>query len=66
VVTPGFIYPLQDLATDAVGPNGNVAFCDNASRENPSVVYDWPFITGCSVESSIAFANKIVEVLNSK
>jgi putative intracellular protease/amidase len=63
VVTTGFIYPLQDLATDAVGPNGNVAFADNASREKPSVVYDHPFITGCSVESSIAFANKVVEVL---
>jgi len=57
---------LQDLAIDAVGSNGSVAFCDNATRENPSVVYDWPFITGCSVESSIAFANKVVEVLKSK
>ncbi len=64
VVTPGFLYPLQDLAIDAVGPNGNVAFAEKASREKPSVVYDHPFITGCSVESSIAYANKIVEVLN--
>jgi putative intracellular protease/amidase len=64
VVTSGFIYPLQDLATDAVGPKGSVANCDNANRENPSVVYDHPFVTGCSVESSIAFANKIVEILS--
>jgi putative intracellular protease/amidase len=64
VVTPGFIYPLQDLAVDAVGPKGNVAFAENASREKPSVVYDHPFITGCSVESSIAYAEKLVEVLN--
>lgn len=63
VVTPGFIYPLQDLVRDAVGPKGHVEDADNANRENPSVVYDQPFITGCSVESSIAFANKIVEVL---
>jgi len=66
VITPGFIYPLQDLATDAVGPKGSVANCDKTTRENPSVVYDDPFITGCSVESSIAFANKVVEVLKSK
>jgi putative intracellular protease/amidase len=66
VITPGFIYPLEDLARDAVGPAGNVAFADNATREKPSVVYDHPFITGCSVESSIAFANKVVEVLNSR
>ena len=66
VVTPGFIYPLQDLAMDAVGPKGKVVFAEDASRSNPSVVYDHPFITGCSVESSIAFANKIVEVLKNK
>ena len=66
LATPGFVYPLQDLAIDAVGPNGKVIFADDASRSNPSVVYDHPFITGCSVESSIAFANKIVEVLKNK
>lgn len=66
VVTPGFIYPLQDLAIDAVGPKGEVVFADNASREKPSVVYDHPFITGCSVESSIAYAEKIVEVLKNR
>ena len=64
VVTPGFIYPLQDIAIDAVGPNGSVAFAENANRENPSVVYDHPFITGCSVESSIAYSEKLVEVIS--
>ena len=66
IVTPGFIYPLQDIARDAVGPQGKVDDADKASRENPSVVYDHPFVTGCSVESSIAFANKIVEILKAK
>lgn len=66
VITPGFLCPLQDLAIDAVGPKGKVAFAEDASRTNPSVVYDHPFITGCSPESSIAFANKIVEVLKNR
>lgn len=66
VVTPGFLYPLQDIVTDAVGPAGECVFAEDATRENPSVVYDWPFITGCSVESSIAYGEKIVEVLASK
>lgn len=66
VVTPGFLYPLQDLARDAVGPDGKVEDADNANRENPSVIYDHPFITGCSVESSIEYGRKIVEVLNSR
>ena len=64
VVTTGFIYPLEDIARDAVGPDGEVAFAENASRENPSVVYDHPFVTGCSVESSIAYGEKLVEVIN--
>jgi len=65
VITPVFLYPLEDLARDAVGPDGDVAFADNANRENPSVVFDYPFVNGCSVESSIAYAEKLVEVLNS-
>ena len=62
-VTPGFLIPLQDVATDAVGPDGRCFSDPTTSRENPSVVYDRPFITGCSVESSIAFGEKIAEVL---
>ena len=64
VVTPGFLYPLQDLVIDAVGPDGECVFAEDATREKPSVEYDPPFITGASVESSIAFGEKIVEVLN--
>jgi putative intracellular protease/amidase len=63
VITPGFLIPLQDVATDAVGPEGMCFSDPNTNRENPSVVYDSPFITGCSVESSIAYGRKIVEVL---
>jgi putative intracellular protease/amidase len=63
VITPGFLLPLEDVARDAIGPEGSVAADPAISRENPSVVYDHPFITGCSVESSIAFGEKIAEVL---
>jgi putative intracellular protease/amidase len=65
VVTPGFLLPLQDIATDAVGPGGECVSDPSTSRESPCVIYDPPFITGCSVESSIAYGHKIVEVLKS-
>ena len=64
VLTPGFLIPLQDVAMDAVGPDGEVFSDPRTNRENPSVVYDHPFITGCSVESSIAYGKKIAEVLS--
>ncbi len=63
VITPGFVLPLQDLATDAVGPDGHCSSDPATSRSKPSVVFDWPFITACSVESSIAYGRMIVEVL---
>jgi putative intracellular protease/amidase len=63
VVTPGFPWPIEDLLRDAVGPNGACIARINANREDPQVYYDHPFITGTSVESSIAYGNKIVEVL---
>lgn len=64
VHTPGFLWPAEDLTRDAVGPDGEcICFPDTTNRENPCVVYDWPFITGTSVESSIAYGEKIVEVL---
>ena len=66
LMTPGFVVPLQDIMEDAVGPNGHVSSNPATNRENPDVVYDWPFVTGCSVESSIAFGDKIVEVLAEK
>ncbi len=66
VVTPGFLLPLQDVVSDAVAPNGACISDENANRVNPCVVYDWPFLTALSVESSIAYGQKLVEVLNSK
>jgi putative intracellular protease/amidase len=66
VVTPGFLLPLQDVVTDAVGPAGACVSDEKANRVNPCVVYDWPFLTALSVESSIAYGKKLVEVLNSK
>ena len=64
LVTPGFLWPIEDLVRDAVGPNGACIARINTNRENPQVYYDHPFITGTSVESSIAYGDKIVEVLN--
>jgi putative intracellular protease/amidase len=64
LITPGFVIPLQDVATDAVGPEGQCFSDPRTNREHPSVVYDFPFITACSVESSIAFGEKIIEVLS--
>lgn len=64
-VYAGFLYPLEDIGRDAVGPGGHCIGDPDATRDNPRVEYDWPFITGNSVESSIAFGKKIVEVLNS-
>ncbi len=66
VVTPGFLLPLQDVVTDAVGPDGECVHDEKANRVDTCVVYDWPFVTGLSVESSIAYGEKLVEVLNSK
>lgn len=66
VHTPGFLWPLEHLVRDAVGPNGTCIANEKATRENPQVAYDWPFVTGNSVESSIAYGEKIVEVLKEK
>jgi len=64
LVTPGFVFPLAVIVEDAVGQKGKVLSDPTANREKPSVAYDWPFVTGLSVESSIAFGQKIVEVLS--
>jgi putative intracellular protease/amidase len=64
LVTPGFVYPLQVIVEDAVGPDGKVISDPKANRENPCVAYDRPFVTGLSVESSIAFGDKLVEALS--
>jgi putative intracellular protease/amidase len=62
-VSPGFVYPLQVIVEDAVGPEGKVVSDPKANRQNPSVLYDKPFVTGLSVESCIAFGDKMVEAL---
>lgn len=63
LVTNGFLFPLQYMVEDAVGPEGSVASDPKTSREKPSVAWDYPFVTGLSVESSSAFGRKLVEVL---
>jgi putative intracellular protease/amidase len=64
--TSGFVFPLQYMVEDAVGPQGTVSADPTTSRERPSVVYDAPFVTGMSVESAQAFGQKLVEVLAAK
>jgi putative intracellular protease/amidase len=64
VITPGFVFPLQYMVEDAVGPKGTVLADDMASRIKPCVAYDHPFITALSVESSIAYGKLLVEVLS--
>ena len=61
--TFGFVFPLEHMVRDAVGPEGTVLADPSTSREKPSVAWDKPFVTGLSVESSTAFGNKLVEVL---
>jgi putative intracellular protease/amidase len=63
LVSPGFLLPLQDIAVDAVGPSGSVLSDPTTSREKPAVVVDLPFITGCSVESSIAYGEAVAAAL---
>ncbi len=63
LMTSGFVFPLQYLVQDAVGPNGSVAADPATSRQRPSVVYDAPFVTGLSVESAQQFGRTLVEVL---
>ena len=63
LMTSGFVFPLQYLVTDAVGPDGVVHSDPATSREHPSVAWDPPFVTGLSVESAVAFGDKLVEVL---
>jgi putative intracellular protease/amidase len=63
IVTQGFALPLQYLVEDAVGPRGRVIADHGASRERPCTAFDFPFVTGLSVESSIAYGNLLVDVL---
>lgn len=63
LTTNGFVFPLQYMVEDAVGDRSKVSADPTTSREKPSVVWDAPFVTGLSVESSAAFGNKLVEVI---
>lgn len=64
LVSQGFAFPLLVIVEDAVGPNGRVFSDPGANRNKPQVLFDYPFVTALSVESSIAFGNKLVEVLS--
>lgn len=64
LVTPGFVFPLQVIVEDAVGDKGKVLSDPGAHRGKPLAHYDHPFVTAQSVESSIAFGRKLVEVLS--
>jgi putative intracellular protease/amidase len=66
LVSPGFVYPLSPIVADAVGPNGKVLSDPTTNREHPLVMYDAPFVTALSVESSFAFGEKLVEVLSAQ
>lgn len=61
--TAGFLFPLQYITEDAVGPGGRVISDETANRNKPCVAWDPPFVTALSVESSKAFGEKLVEVL---
>lgn len=66
VHTPGFLFPLEDITRDAVGPHGACIARISARRDDPEVHYDHPFITGTSVESSIAFGELVRDVLKKR
>jgi putative intracellular protease/amidase len=61
--TAGFLFPLQYITEDAVGPGGTVIHDEKATRNTPCVAWDAPFVTALSVESSVAFGAKLVEVI---
>jgi putative intracellular protease/amidase len=65
LITPGFTLPVEYLVIDAVGDPAKVVADENANRENPHAIWDKPFVTALSVESSILFGQRLVEVLAS-
>lgn len=66
IITCGFAFPLQYMTEDAVGSRDKVNTDETASREKPCVEFDFPFVTALSVESSIAFGQKLVDALEVK
>jgi putative intracellular protease/amidase len=63
LITNGFAFPLQHMVEDAVGDPSLVSADPTTNRDTPSVEWDFPFVTGLSVESSRAFGAKLVAVL---
>ncbi len=63
LITNGFVFPLQYMVEDAVGSRDLVSADPTTSRKRPSVIYDAPFVTALSVESSTAFGKMLVEAL---
>jgi len=63
IVTPGFIIPVEWIMQDATGDPDLVHAVPDADRENPVVYYDKPILTAQSVASSVAFGEKLVEVM---
>lgn len=66
LVTPGFLFPVQNVIEDATGDPKLVSADPNADREHPVVVWDDPFLTGQSIESGIAFGEKLVSIIKEK
>jgi Putative intracellular protease/amidase len=64
VITPGFLYPEEDLIRDAVGPDGNCISRITTSRDDPEANFSYPFVTAASVESSRAYGDLLVKVLD--
>jgi putative intracellular protease/amidase len=61
--TPGFLFPLRAIMEDAVGEEGTVISPPETTRDHPCTHYDPPFVTGLSVESSVAFGRHVAQVL---
>ena len=64
VHTPGFLYPEEYIIKDAVGPNGAAISRVKCNRDDMEAEFDWPFVTACSVESSRAYGQLLVKVLD--
>jgi putative intracellular protease/amidase len=63
LVTPGFVFPLQHMAEDAVGPKGRVITNPAATRDTPCVSVDGRIVTAQSVESSLGYGQAIIKLL---
>lgn len=66
IITPGFLCPIQNIIEDATGDPKLVTANVNADRDNPVVVWDEPFLTAQSIESAVAFGEKLVSIIKEK